>query len=170
MRSAFEVVSRIFRSIPLSVAAANAMDLAYAEGVGHPEYHAADFGADQPQKVAENLAGLYAADTAANILAAYQYGVDRDGKVTEVSYVRCLEAIRGASLDATEKFIVKNAANATWRAGQPFRDITTKPLNRIERDVNMQFNLLPGDEEDKDLVQVQKGAEIILDAIAKENS
>lgn len=156
----YEKVTAIFRSVESSVEAANILAKAYVDAVGKPEDYK-PFGADNPEQVALNLAGLYAADTAANILSATRYGASAN------AYLAALVNIRDNCLTRTEKYVVKNVANATWRAGQPFRDMATKPLNRISREVNMQFNQLPPDEMDKDLVQVQAAASFLLKEIGK---
>jgi hypothetical protein len=158
----FEKVTALFQSIDEAIVVANKLDKAYADGTGHPEYHTKDFGLKDPQMIAMNLAGLYAADTAANLLCLTLYG-----QVTEKLYVEALEALVAGDIDDTEAQIVKNLANLAWRAGQPFRDIATNPLGRITREINMQFNLLPPDEEDKDMIQVVEGAKILLEWIKK---
>lgn len=160
--SVFALVSALFQSTDEAVRVANTLDKAYADAT-KPEYHT-PFGMEDPQKIAMNQAGLYAADTAANLLAA-QYS-----DVTEENYLEALKSIAEGKLDSDDKYVVKNCANLSWRAGQPFRDIGSKPLNRITRDVNAQFNTLPEDEQDKDLVQTRTGAQLILDWIASKNS
>jgi hypothetical protein len=162
-RNVFAVVSQCFQSPDFAVKAANELGKAYAEGVNRPEDYT-PYDASSPQKVAMDLAGLYAADTAANLIAA-KAGALVDGKIDEDTYVKALESLAAGDLDDEERYIAKNAANATWRAGQPFRDIMNKPLSRITRDINQQFNTLPVDEEDKDLVQTKRGAELLLEAI-----
>ena len=162
----FEKVSQLFRSIDSTVIAANILDKAYADGVGKPEYHT-PFGADNPEKVAMAIAGLYAADTAANLLAMMERGLLPDGSVFSGSYYKalCRLAHNSDDLSPGEVYIVMNAANLSWRTGQPFRDISTKPLQRITREVNMQFNQLSKEEQIKDLVQIVAGAKILLDWI-----
>ncbi|MCR4312580.1 MAG: hypothetical protein NUV56_04840 [Candidatus Uhrbacteria bacterium] len=155
----FQIVSAVFQSVDDSVAAANAADKAYNDSTGNPEGYTA-FGADKAETVAINLAGLYAADSAANILAMML-----DGVVNERTYVSALEAIADISLNATEKYIVAQVANVAQRAGQPFRGITSSPLARITRSVNMSFNLLPDDKREKDFVQLRAGAQFLLDKI-----
>lgn len=159
----FEKITELFQSIEQSVIAANQLDKAYADGVNHPEYHTPFTLESNPQMVAMNLAGLYAADTAANILSLVNF--DDDSSSKEELYLICLNKIYNQFLTPAQEIIVKNIANVTWRTGQPFRDITSNPLNRITRSVNMQFNLLPEDEEKKDMIQICTGAGIILNYI-----
>lgn len=160
--NAFQKISALFQSVAASVAAANVLDKAYADGVGQPDYHQPFTAESNPQMVAMNVAGLYAADTAANVLT-----MNAVGNADEEVYKESLERIVNNDLDHEERYIVKNLANLAWRAGQPFRDIATKPLNRITRDVNAQFNTLPEDEQDKDLIQIREGARILLEEITR---
>jgi hypothetical protein len=164
----FSAVTALFQSIPKTVVAANLCDLAYNVGERKPGDHV-PFTAESPQTVAQNSAGLYAADTSANLIAVLRHGFNDEGKVDEADYTEALEAIATKSLDEHERFIAKNEANLAWRSGQPFRDIVKEPLIRITRSVNRQFNELPPNEEDKDLVQVVEGAKILLELAEEEN-
>lgn len=162
MENVFQKVTAFFQSIDQAVPAANRLDKAYADGVGHPEYHTPFDATSNPQMVAMNLAGIYAADTFGNMMSLY-YGEEAD----EDAYVQALQDLEAGAITEDVKSIAKNLANLEWRAGQPFRDMAAKPLNRITREVNMQFSLLPSDEEDKDLIQVREGARVLLEHISK---
>ena len=160
----FDAVSAFFQSIEKSIAGANRCHLAYWKGEGKPEEYK-PFGIESPELVAINMAGIDAADTVGNLLAAHDdegWLVGRDN-VTEERYVDCLRKIANLDLTEGEKFIAKNGANLGWRAGQGFREIKIDPLNRIKRSANAQFMTLEPSEEDKDLLQVAEGARIILD-------
>ena len=163
----FSAVTALFQSIPKTVVAANRCDLAYNVGEKKPGAHV-PFGTEEPQTVAQNSAGLYAADTSANLIAVLRHGFNDEGKVDEGDYTEALNAIATKSLNDQERFIAKNVANVAWRAGQPFRDIVKEPLGRITRPVNKQFNELPPSEEDKDLVQVVAGAKVLLELAEEE--
>lgn len=154
-QTVFALVSKLFQTPDEAVRVANVLDKAYADATD-PTFHT-PFGIDNPQMVAMNQAGLYAADTAANLLSA-----TAEGGPTEEAYLAALKLVAEGSLTPAQKYLVKNCANLAWRAGQPFRDIGSKPLNRITRDINAQFNTLPEDEKDKDLVQTRTGAKLIL--------
>lgn len=160
MKNVYQSVTKLFQSVEAAVAVANRLDKAYAEGVGHPEYHT-PFDVTNSQMVAMNLAGLYAADTYANL---FVIGCSDTGSA-EDEYITVLETLAAGDLSRAEKQFAKNLTNLAWRSGQPFRDLATNPLNRITREVNMQFNLLSPDEEDKDLIQIQEGARILLEWI-----
>ena len=103
-----------------------------------------------------------------NILNALnsRYGLQQ-GKVSEDAYKRGLEALSVWNLSAMEAYAAENAANATWRACQPFRDITTAPLGRLSRSVNCQFNALPNNELEKDAVQLKAAAAFLLERISQ---
>lgn len=166
MSDTFGRVAALFQSIGESVRVTNRLDEAYANGVGHPEYHTPFDLETNPQMVAMNLAGLYAADTCAHIIGQASGRAIRTGDmVTGGQYLDALQRISDGDLSNWEKYVAKNCANIAWRAGQPFRDIETKPLNRITRDVNMPFAMLTPDEEDKDLVQIQEGGRILIEWI-----
>ena len=166
--SVFESLTRLFQSQELSLRAANHMNRAYYIGIGKPDEYKA-YGLDQPQQVAMDLAGIYAADTAANNVG-HKF---RDDGI-ETGYMRALELLAAdewsvlGSMDAT--YMVMNVANTTWRAGQPFRDMATNPLNRIGRTVNMQFNLLSAKEQYKDIVQIRAAARFLLDHIREQDA
>ena len=158
----FERVAKLFQSIEEGVTFANGMAKAYADGVGHPEYYT-PFGVDKPEDVAMNLAGLYAVDTATAMIATVRYC---DG-LNEANYLLVLQSIVDNDLTKSELFLARNAANLAWRSGQPFRNIATKPLDRITRAVNIPFVLLPEDEVAKDDSQLHQAAQQLL-AIFKE--
>ncbi len=159
----FGRVTRLFQSTDLAVAVANRFDLAYYEGIGKPDDFK-PFGIESLQKVGENMAGLYATDSAANSLAALSTGLDAAGGVTEESYVAALERIRDNDLSDRERYILMQDANVAWRACQPFRD-PKDPLCRLKRPVNRQFNEQPAEEQFKDVVQLQAGAKMLLSYI-----
>jgi hypothetical protein len=162
-RSPFDVVTTILRSTELSVEAANRLDAAYWRGIGQPDGHK-PIKSISPEKIGLNLAGLYAADTAANVIAAMHYGLV-DGKVQSFRYVQVLRDMANGDLDDLDMYILENACNLSWRAGQPLRDMSTEAYGRLGRDVNKQFNLLPDGQTQKDAVQGQEGARILIERI-----
>lgn len=159
--SVFNKITGIFRSKKIAVKAANILNRAYAEGTGNPDLYC-QFDESHPEKVAINVAGLYAADTAASIIALL-----RSEKDVEKEYVKALEDIAQENLKNDEKLITNMCANLSWRAGVPFRDINSNPLNKIKREINMHFYLLSNDEKEKDLIQIVVGAKILLEEINK---
>lgn len=164
-KSIFEVINGIYQSIPKSVAAANRLDKAYWIDIGKPEEYKPFTIKDDPEKVAINLPGLYATIAAMNILTLRELDL-HNGKTNEDGYVDTLQYIvEGGSLTYDEAYIVNTMANLAWRAQQPLRGLNTdKPLERITRDVNIDFNLLSPEEQAKDMAQIREGAKIILEA------
>ena len=163
MKNVFALVAAAFQSVPHAVMAANAFDLAYNTGVGNPAGHTPFDAVGNPQMVAMNQAGLYAADTTAHMIAM------KDGQITEEGYLNALKAIASGDLTVDQRSLADLSANLAWRAGQPFRDITTKPFDRMGRSVNQPWATLSAEEQGKDFVQTQKGADLLLDYI-KANS
>lgn len=99
------------------------------------------------QKIAINIAGFYALECGIGYLAK------RDQKTIDA----VLQEVVGDALDAGDKELLCRFANATWKAGQPFRS-----LDRITRDVFVPFDLLPEEEKLKDWVQIQSAAKEVL--------
>lgn len=166
-KNPFVIVTGIFRAPEKCLEAANAADKAYADATGGTH---TPFGLDQPETLATNVAGLFAVDSAANALACMWFGLDSDGRVDPDNYVTTLQTIMNDGLSPIEKYVVMNFANATWRAGQPFRNMATKPLDRLTRPVNMQFNELPPNEQAKDWVQIAAAAKFLLEKIESAQS
>jgi len=161
----FEKISQLFQSTDVAVQVANLLDKAYADGTGNPDWYA-EFGSDKPEQVAINLAGLYAADTAANLIARMRGVVDEDGYRNALKAVVEMGEMENPDFNRMEVFVALNCANLAWRAGQPFRGIEKDPLDRITRDVNAQFMTLPNNEVDKDLIQVTEAANFLLKMIS----
>lgn len=99
------------------------------------------------EKIAMNLAGLYALECGVAYLAK------RDQKM--ISAV--LQEIVEETLSRDDQELLCRFANATWKAGQPFRQ-----LDRITRDVFVPFDLLSDEEKLKDWVQIRQAAEQVL--------
>jgi len=102
------------------------------------------------EKIATNLAGFLATECATNYLATI--------KNEAPSFF--LQALVDNSLPAGEKYIYARFANATWKAGQPFRG-----LDRIIRETFTPFNFLTEADIEKDLVQVRAAAKKLLEEL-----
>ncbi len=98
-------------------------------------------------KLATSLAGFYALECGVNYLVTTKHLVPS----------AILKGLANDSLDAADKDVFARFANATWKAGQPFRG-----LNRITRETFTPFYYLSGPDIDKDLVQVKAAARILL--------
>jgi hypothetical protein len=159
MKRIFATVSTVLQSISLVAACANVCATAYAESTGgsHTPFPETD-----QSNIAMNFAGLAAVDGAANAIAAMRGGVDDELNVSEEGYLQALEdiATNWEDLSNEEKYAAAIAANVAWRAGQPFRS-----LERLTRSVNVNFNMLPANEKEKDRVQLQAAAKFLLQQI-----
>lgn len=127
------------------------LDAAYYEGIGQttppfltPEEQSETITvAAKEEKIAVNLAGFY----------ALQCGVGLLCKQTNETPVAWLERIAANKTDTASMLLLNRFANATWKAGQPFRD-----LGRITRYNFTGFHRLSKEEVEKDAVQIRNAA------------
>jgi hypothetical protein len=147
-------LSAIIKDRRHQVAMANACDKAYAVGTGNPDWYS-PYGEEKPEKVAQNLAGPLAVNSAVGIIAQMR-NLPTDGNVVSI-----LQDIVSDNVSDLERTVLYRVANATWAAGQPFR--TDKgPLGRAGG-VNV-FDLLDPVEVDKDWNQIAASADYLLKA------
>ncbi|MHA4846066.1 hypothetical protein ACX0G7_17955 [Flavitalea antarctica] len=99
------------------------------------------------QKIASSLAGFYALECGINYIIKTSDRVPSD----------ILKAIVNNTISPEESQVFARFANATWKAGQPF-----KGLNRITRRTFTPFYFLTKEDIDKDLVQIKGAAEMLL--------
>jgi hypothetical protein len=104
------------------------------------------------EKIATNVAGFYALECGLSYLATAQNRLPSE----------VLQLIINDSISNTDKRLFERFANATWKAGQPFRG-----LNRIERKTFTPFDLLPSEEIEKDWVQIKAAARMLLKNLEK---
>jgi hypothetical protein len=71
-----------------------------------------------------------------------------------------LKSIGDNNISKADKSLYNRFANATWKAGQPFRG-----LERIERETFSPFYFLSEAEIGKDWVQIKTAAKKLLDAL-----
>ncbi len=100
------------------------------------------------EKIAMNLAGFYALEAGLGVL------VERTGE----SPSAILAKIVDGTLAEEDMLLLARFANATWKAGQPFR-----ALDRITRDAFVPAAMLSQDELEKDFVQIVSAAEKLLE-------
>ncbi len=110
---------------------------------------------EEKENIAINLAGFY----------ALECGLDYLVTVQNLSVTEVLNAIASDTINAANKDLLCRFANATWKAGQPFRN-----LDRITRPVFIPFSSLPKEETAKDWKQITVAAEMILEALNESNS
>ncbi|HEX5026122.1 MAG TPA: hypothetical protein VFV68_12660 [Agriterribacter sp.] len=102
------------------------------------------------EKIAINIAGFYALECGIGLLMEQRGG-------TPLTW---LDKINTGQLDSTEQLVLNRFANATWKAGQPFRG-----LERITRDVFISPVFLPQEELQKDAGQVSAAAVKLSEAM-----
>ncbi|MFT3747902.1 MAG: hypothetical protein QM768_06275 [Agriterribacter sp.] len=102
------------------------------------------------EKIAVNIAGFYALECGLSYLATAKNALPS----------KVLHNIVTDSLAITDKKLFERFANATWKAGQPFRS-----LGRITRHNFISFDLLSPAEMDKDWVQIKAAAEKLISHI-----
>ena len=150
--STLQQIQEVLGNLNNLIEVANYCDKAYAEGTGNPDWHS-PFGSDQPEKVAQNIAGLQAVVSGIGVIATMR-GADSPAEV-DAKTCEVLSDIVDGRLSAQEHSIVLRLANAAWGAGQPFR--TDKgPLGRATR-LNV-FDLLDPAEVAKDYHQIKAAA------------
>jgi len=99
------------------------------------------------EKIAMNLAGFYALESGVDYLAHIQ-----NTRPSEI--LRC---ITGGTILPSDRQLLCRFANATWKAGQPFRG-----LDRITREVFTLFDFLSEEDKNKDWAQITGAAAIVL--------
>ena len=137
---------------------AQSLDAAYYRGQGQmppPFLQPAELTATTPksvreEKIAMNLAGLYALETGAGYLA------ERDRRPP----LDVLLAAAEGRLPDADMLLLARFANATWKAGQPFRS-----LARISRPTFVPAARLDPAELRKDFVQIRAAATRLVAAM-----
>ena len=98
------------------------------------------------EKIATNIAGFYALECGLSYLAT------ADNKLPTA----VLDSILNDNIDHEDKKLFERFANATWKAGQPFRS-----LDRITRKNFTVVDFLSSDEVEKDWVQIKAAAAVL---------
>lgn len=151
-------IDTLLRDSAFALEMAKSLDSAYYIGVGQtpppflsPEEETAFVSAPVKQeKTATNLAGFYALECGLGLLSAQ----------TSQTPVALLEKIAGGTIDSGASLVLNRFANATWKAGQPFR-----ALNRITRYNFISASVLSREEVEKDAVQIRNAATKLLSSL-----
>ena len=98
-------------------------------------------------KIATSIAGFYALECGLNYLVTTKHLLPS----------KILRSLVDDSIDKEDKMIFARFANATWKAGQPFRG-----LNRITRSTFTPFYFLTEHDVEKDMVQIKMVARKLL--------
>ncbi len=101
-------------------------------------------------KVATSLAGFY----------ALECGLDYLVTVRHMLPSTILHSVANGSLSKEDEMLFARFANATWKAGQPFRG-----LNRTTRKNFTPFYYLSDPDIEKDVVQIKAAASILLSTL-----
>ncbi len=146
----------LLRDSAFAITVAATQEAAYYQGLGKtsPAFDSGTTGVIKKsaldEKIATNLAGFYALECGIGVL------VDQNGNTP----VYWLQKIVGHQLDSSQILLLNRFANATWKAGQPFRG-----MNRITRENFIVASLLSKEEVQKDYDQVLAAAIKLSDAL-----
>jgi hypothetical protein len=151
-------IDSLLRNATYNEDMAKALDAAYYKGTGKgaPPFLAAgeDTATKQKslkeEKIATNVAGFYALECGIGWLCSQ----------SDQTPVEWLNKIKESTVDSATVSILNRFANATWKAGQPFRS-----MERIMRPTFTVFNFLPQDEVKKDEEQIATAAAKLLSAM-----
>jgi hypothetical protein len=102
------------------------------------------------EKIAMNVAGFYAVECGVNYFVAAK----------KQSPSAILKSITGNSISKEDKLLFCRFANATWKAGQPFRS-----LDMVSGETFAPFNFLTEADIEKDWVQIKATAAKLLKAM-----
>lgn len=148
----------LLKSPEFALEMASHLDAAYHRGIGKtppPFIQADEEAATVPksvkeEKIATNLAGFYALESGLGLIS----------ERTKEPPAQILDSIIQGTRSQADMWLLARFANATWKAGQPFR-----ALNRITRDAFKPAALLTEAELKKDVVQIEAGARQLRDAM-----
>jgi hypothetical protein len=152
------VIDSLLRDQAFAYKIAAKLDSAYYLGIGEtpqeftsPKDDSSSFSTtEKEQMIATNIAAFYALDCGISYISA----------VSNRSFCAVLQAMLEGKLDSADVLVLNRFANATWKAGQPFRG-----LDRIGRPIFMVFNFLPEDEIKKDFNQVKIAGEKLWESM-----
>jgi hypothetical protein len=149
-------IEALLRSVEYNNAMAQTLEAAYSKNIGKDVLPFLSQDEDtaansfiKNEKIAINVAGFYALECGLNYFAA-------QGKLPS----NVLMSVVNNSISKDDKILLQRFANATWKAGQPFRG-----LDRIERENFVPFDFLSEEEKEKDWVQIKVAAEKLLNDI-----
>lgn len=156
IKTELERIDSLLRDEAYNTAMAQTLEAAYYKGEGKtppPSLSPGKASTDksvQVEKVAINIAGFY----------ALECGIEWICFKTNQTPTEVLKKINDDTLDSASVSTLNRFANATWKAGQPFRDI-----KRITRPTFTVFNFLPAGEIKKDHDQIRTAAAKLLSSM-----
>lgn len=148
-------IKKLLQSKEFALKVASSMDSSYYAGesqavpqfLSKEEDTATKKKSLKEEKIATNIAGFYALECGLNYFVS----------VKKQSPSSLLRSIISNSISKEDKLLFCRLANATWKAGQPFRS-----FDRITRDAFTPFNFLSDTDIEKDWVQIKAAAEKLL--------
>ena len=151
-------IDSLLKNTGFNLSIAKLQDTAYYKGISQPapdfltsvEETAVVAKSFKEEKIAINLAGFYALECGMGVLC----------NQTKEKPTDWLEKIVADKADTSGILLLTRFANATWKAGQPFRS-----LDRIKRPVFTVACFLPQEEIKKDLQQVKTAAIKLLSSM-----
>ena len=155
MQHELATINSLLRDAAFTQSMAKSLDSSYYAGIGQapPEFVTQQEDTTvvikrlKDEKIAISLAGFYALECGIGLLSAQ----------TAKTPVELLRQITKSSIDTNTILLFNRFANATWKAGQPFRG-----LSRITRPNFIVASFLSPDEVKKDSVQIAKAASKLL--------
>jgi hypothetical protein len=152
------VIDSLLRDQEFAYKMAAKLDSAYYLGIGEKPQEfitqkddSSSFSTtEKEQMIATNIAGFYALDC----------GISYISSISGRTFCSILKALVEGKLDSGEVLVLNRFANATWKAGQPFRD-----LDRIGRPIFRVANFLPEDEIKKDFNQIEIAGKKLWDSM-----
>ena len=157
-RAQLERLQSLLRDPVFALEMAQALDAAYYKSAGQstplflrPDEATATFtvGA-KDEMVAQNLAAFYALEVGATALA-------ERNKITPMMVI---ESARNGLLAPQDLLLLARFANATWKAGQPFRG-----LDQIQQSTFKPAAMLNDDDVIKDMARIKAAASRVMDAL-----
>jgi len=158
IQAQLETIDSLLRDKDFALSLAKLQDTAYYTGIGKPvpsfltaeEENEVVNKSKREEKIASNLAGFYAVECGVDALCAQ----------TREKPTDWLEKISRDKADTATVLLLNRFANATWKAGQPF-----KGLDKISRPVFRSAGFLPANEIQKDYEQVKAAAAKLLSSL-----
>ena len=153
-----EAIRNLLQDSSYAVAMASFLDSSYYVNLNQPVPPFSTAGDDtatikksaKEMKIATSIAGFYALECGVNYLVT----------TTNQLPSAIIKSVANNTMSASDKNIFARFANATWKTGQPFRDI-----NRITRRTFTPFYFLTEEDIDKDLVQVRAAAKRVSELL-----
>lgn len=155
MQQELATIDSLLRDSAFTQSMSRSLDSSYYAGIGQapPEFLTPQEDTEvvikrlKDEKVATSLAGFYALECGVGMLSTQ----------TAQTPVELLRKITNGSLGTNGVLLLNRFANATWKAGQPFRG-----LSRITRPNFIVASSLSEDEVKKDSIQIIKAASKLL--------